>query len=150
MKSLKSQSGFMLPILILAAVAIFAVVGYLYFRSLEIEKPALLSKFEEQVSDKANLDNWVKTPAEIMITKDGFVPSSVSIMAGQQVTFINQDTNVHRVIPSPPSTSKSLPEFDSEDLQPTDSFTYSFENIGTFTVSNNKNLGGYKATVIVN
>jgi len=149
MKSLSNQSGFVLPILILAVIAIFAVAGYLYLQSLGIEKPTLVTQMGEKISDKTNIDNWIKTPAEITITKDGFVPATVSVMAGQQVTFVNQDKNIHRVIPSPPSTNQSLPEFDSEELQPTDSFTYSFEKIGTFTVSDNKNSEKYKATVIV-
>ena len=138
----------MLPILILAVI-MFGIAGYLYLKSLGIERPALVRQLGEKVTDKANIDNWIKNPAEIMITKDGFVPATVSIVAGQQVTFVNQDKNAHRVIPSPPTTSKSLPEFDSEDLQPSDSFTYSFESIGTFTISDNKNSGKHHATVIV-
>lgn len=151
MKTYKAmnKSGFILPLLIFITIIMFGITGYLYLKTLQIDKPELVKQLEEKVSDKVDIDNWIKTPAEITITKDGFVPATVSIIAGQQVTFVNQDENVHRVIPSPPTTVKSLPEFDSEDLQPSDSFTYSFENIGTFTVGDNKNSGKHQATVMV-
>ncbi len=145
-----NKSGFILPLLIFVTIIMLGITGYLYLKIPQTDKSELIRQLDEKPNRERDIDYLIKNPVEITITKDGFVPSSVSIIAGQQVTFVNQDANIHQVIPSPPSTNKSLPEFDSEDLQPTDSFTYVFENIGTFTVGDNKNSGKHQATVIVN
>lgn len=141
-KALRSQSGFILPVLVIVAIIMLTVAGYLYLKSAEIEKPEFVRQLEE--------DDSIKSPAEVAITRNGFTPSTIRIVVGQQITFVNQDKNAHRVIPYTQTSRSSLPELDSEDLQPTDSFTYSFEKIGTFTLSDSMDLGKYKATVIVN
>lgn len=151
-KTLRSQSGFILPILVIVTIIMLAVAGYLYLKSPEIDKPEFVRQLEEKVNKNIpdiNIDDSIQAPAEVAITKDGFMPSTITVMAGQQIIFVNQDKSAHRVIPYLASRN-SLPELDSEDLQPTDSFTYSFEKIGTFTLSDSINLGKYKATVIVN
>ena len=144
-----NQSGFILPMLIIATVIILGVFGYFYFNSNspDLRKPDIVRKVEDKI-DKKSKNDQINIPAEVAITKDGFMPATISIVAGQQVTFVNEDRKAHRVIAYP--LSKSLPDLDSEDLQPTDSFTYSFERIGTFTLSDDMNLGKYKVTVIVN
>lgn len=149
-KPLYNQSGFILPVLVIVTIIMLAVAGYLYLQSPEIEKPEFVRQLEEKVNKNIKIDDQIKTPAEVAITKDGFIPATVSIIAGQQITFVNQDKNAHRLVPYPLATRNSLPELDSEDLQPTDSFTYSFEKTGTFTISEHISPGKYKATVIVN
>lgn len=141
-----------MPILIIATIIMFGVFGILYFylNAAQADKPEFIRRIEDKINRKVNMDYQVRTPAEVAITKNGFVPATISIVAGQQVTFVNQDKNAHRILPYPLATRSLLPELDSEDLQPTDSFTYSFERMGTFTISENINLGKYKATVIVN
>ena len=127
------------------------VTGYLYLKIPEIDKGGFIQQqLENKVNRKMTTDDLVKSPAEIAITKNGFVPSTITIVAGQQITFVNQDASAHRVTPYSKSSRMNLLDLDSGDLQPTDSFTYAFESIGTFTLSNNKDLEKYRATVIVN
>lgn len=156
----KRQSGLILPVLILLillTIVMIAVAGYLYLNNPDIEKPQFMEKIKEDVNQKVNISDQFLAPArsnlaqaEIAITKDGFVPETISIAVGQQVTFVNKDNNTHRILPYPLATREMLPELDSEDLQPSDSFTYSFENKGTFTLSENIKPGKYKVTVVVN
>lgn len=125
------------------------VLGYLYFFSTEFVKTDIFKKVEERVSKTQNIEDRIKAPAEVAFTRNGFVPATISITVGQQVVFTNTDGNAHRIIPYPLATRSLLPDLDSENLQPTDSFTYSFENRGTFTISENMNPGKYKALLIV-
>lgn len=148
--SLHNQSGFVLPLLMIVSVIAFGAFTYFYFQSSDSSKLDVLRKVEEKVSKQTNTDDRIKIPAEVAITKNGFMPATISIVAGQQVTFVNKDKNIHRVIPSTATTRNALPELDSEDLQPTDTFTYSFEKSGTFIVRNGINSGKYQATIIVN
>lgn len=146
-----NKSGFILPILILITLIMLGVAGYLYLKIPEIDKVGFIrQQLENKVSRKMNADDLVERPAEVAITKNGFVPSTITIVAGQRITFVNQDASAHRVIPYPRANRNSMPELDSGNLQPTDSFTYAFENIGTFTINNNINLEKFNATVIVN
>lgn len=146
-----NKSGFILPILILITLITLGVTGYLYLKFPEIDTAGFIKQqLENKVSKKINTDDLVKSPAEVAITRNGFVPSTITIVAGQQITFVNQDASTHRVIPYPRAKSNSMPELDSGDLQPADSFTYAFESTGTYTISNNINIEKFKATVIVN
>lgn len=154
-RSLNQQSGFILPILILLTLIMIVVAGYLFFKGPEVGNTPLFKKIGEQVEKKVKVNKEpegeiLSAIAEIAITKDGFMPATIKVIPGQQVTFVNQDNNSHRVIPYPMATRNALPGLDSEDLQPTDSFIYSFEKTGTFTISESINPGKFTATVVVN
>ncbi|MBI2040117.1 cupredoxin domain-containing protein [Candidatus Microgenomates bacterium] len=146
MKKYKNyQSGFIVPLLILATVLMAGIFGYLYLQSPQTYKPPVL----KQVQKKINIEEAVNSPAEVTITRDGFTPATISIVAGQSITFVNQNKAAHRIVSYPKTAINNLSEFDSEDLQPTDSFTYSFEKIGKFTVADSYNPSNYKVTIIV-
>lgn len=123
-----------MPILMFVVVVILGILGYFYIKNPKIQKPGEVQ---------------AKSIAEVSITKDGFVPETLSVVLGQQATFVNDDKTAHRVIPDPSFATDSLPEFDSEDLEPSDSFIYSFEKKGTFTITDSLNSSKYKVTVIV-
>ncbi len=144
-KYISNKSGFILPLLILATAVMLGVLGYLYLKSPETYKPPIFKEVQKRV----NIDEIASTPAEVAITKDGFTPATISVVAGQQITFVNKNNSAHRIVPYPKSAVNNLPELDSEDLQPTDSFTYSFEKIGKFTIADSFNPSKYKVTVIV-
>jgi plastocyanin len=136
-------------ILVITTLAMSGFAGYLYFYNSDLAKTDIFKKVEEQFTRTKTKNDWIEAPAEVTLTKDGFVPAILSITAGQQVTFINTDDNAHRIIPYPLATRNLLPDLDSENLQPTDSFTYAFENRGTYTISESMNPGKYKALLIV-
>lgn len=152
-KPLYNQSGFFMVFLMMILISItaimIAVAGYLYFYGDDFVKTDMFKKVEEQVTKTKNKEDRLQVPAEIVITKDGFMPSVLSITIGQPVTFVNADNNAHRVIPYPLATRSLLPNLDSEIMQPSDSYTYSFETRGTFTISENITPGKYKALLIV-
>ncbi len=145
---MNNKSGFILPLLILATLGMLGVLGYLYIQIPDTDKPEIIRQIQKKVNISP-LAGAAEPTAEIAITKEGFVPQTVSVVAGQQVTFVNKNNAAHRIAPYPKSAFNNLPAFDSEDLQPTDSFTYSFEKIGTFTIADSLNPYKYKVTVIV-
>jgi plastocyanin len=90
-----------------------------------------------------NLPSFTPTPtpipspvptAVVEITKDGFVPQTIRVVKGTQVTWINQDTKPHWVISDPHPTHHTLSTLNSgQALMPQDSFSYTFESQGTFS-----------------
>lgn len=73
--------------------------------------------------------------AQVEITADGFSPQTLSIPAGTKVTWVNKDSNPHRVASNPYPDNTSLPGLDSKDppLGPNASYSYTFATAGNFT-----------------
>lgn len=146
-----NQSGFILPLLIVLAAIAAGVYVYFSLQPSKPIKPDVSQGVEEKANKKSSTVNLSEISAEVAITKDGFMPATISVAAGQQVTFVNKDRSSHRVIPYPLAAARNvLADLDSEDLQPTDTFTYSFEKSGTFTLSDDISSGKHRATVVVN
>lgn len=67
--------------------------------------------------------------ARVDITATGYNPASIKVKKGQQISFTNLDSKVHRLF----ADQDMLPGFDSiEFLNQGDSYTYIFVNSGTF------------------
>ncbi len=82
----------------------------------------------------------------VKITHDGFSPATISVHAGQQVTFINNDTTAHRVYADP----EYLAEFDSvETLGSGSSYTYVFDTPGVYRIYDPASKMKYYSTVEV-
>ncbi len=64
----------------------------------------------------------------VAITKTGFVPTSLTIMQNDSVTWTNSDTQNHQV------ASQDAP-FASPILKPTETFSYTFTKVGKFTIT---------------
>ena len=75
--------------------------------------------------------------AQIFISKDGFTPNTLTIAKNQPVIWINKDLTSHNL---------SMSEFEKETLNPGDSFTFIFEESGTYTYSDGTN---FKGTIII-
>lgn len=69
-------------------------------------------------------------PNEIWIQNDSFKPSEMNITSGTQITWINKDNVNHSVTSGTPDNPTEL--FDSGNIQPDSTFSYTFETIGTF------------------
>jgi plastocyanin len=78
---------------------------------------------EEEVTEAvgAITDN----EANVSITDNEYSEASLSVDAGTTVTWVNEGTNTHTVTADDGS-------FDSGDLEPGDSFSYTFDDAGTF------------------
>jgi len=85
------------------------------------------------------------TPA-IHISAGGLEPSSLTVPSGTTLTWVNDDGQRHRV------RSRSGPaEFDSGDLDPGQTFTFTFRSTGTYEYRDDRNpdLSIYFGTVVV-
>ncbi len=87
--------------------------------------------------------------ATIDITKTSYTPGTVTIKKGQSVTWVNNDTVPHQIAADPYPTHSSLPELHSSSLNQGDSYTFTFENKGTFTYQDPLYPTTLKATVVV-
>lgn len=149
---LYNQSGWILPLLIVLTLLMAAASVFLYFQIRNSSKSASVNPAEEKPAQEAKVGEaagQANSAAEVIIQADGFKPATITISMGQQVTFINRDQNVHRVVPFPETVRNILPQLDSDSLQPSDSFTYTFEKSGIFTLSDYFNLNKFVVTVIV-
>lgn len=82
----------------------------------------------------------------VAITMAGPNPASIKIKKGQEVTWVNQDSRTHRLS----ADQSALPGFDSIDTLATgDSYTFTFDTIGTFHYYDPADPKGFNGTVIV-
>lgn len=87
-----------------------------------------------------------KEVAVVEITAGGLMPASISVVAGQQVKFINKDSNPHRLMADP----EILQDFDSmNQLAMGDSYTYVFDTPGTYYYYDSVNSQAYTGSVNV-
>jgi plastocyanin len=89
-------------------------------------------------------------PAVIVMNEVGFSPNTLTIKAGSSVTWTNEDASPHHVTSEPFPSNDALPELNSEGpLQNGDSYTFVFEEPGTFHYHDQINPYEYKGTIIV-
>lgn len=90
-----------------------------------------------------------QAPSQVDITSAGFVPSTISVNVGQAVVWTNQDTAAHTVASDPYPSDNALPSLNSvQKLSTNDSYTYIFNQKGTYTYHDNLNLS-LEGSVIV-
>lgn len=88
--------------------------------------------------------------AKVTIGKEGFTPSTVLVKKGSQVTWINTDEEPHQVVSDPHPTHSNLPSLEmDEPLLTNESFTFTFEKVGTFAYHDELNPLDLKGTIIV-
>jgi plastocyanin len=102
-------------------------------------------------SDKTEeTQTLVTNEAQVTITKDGFVPAAITVAKGTQVTWTNTDTEPHQVAADPYPKNDSIPGFDSTIvLQQDESYSFTFEQSGTYTYHDEINALILKGTVLV-
>lgn len=92
----------------------------------------------------------VEQPVQVMITATGFIPATVTVKAGQQITWINQDKSLHQVASDPHPFHTGLAGFDSlEPLKVNETYAFTLEKSGTFTYHDHLNPLKLKGTIIV-
>ncbi len=89
------------------------------------------------------------TPAQVSITKDGFVPADIEVSRCQQVTWTNTDSAAHEVAADPYPSHTTYPELVSPELAKNESFTLVPEKTGTFTYHDELNPSKFQATITV-
>ena len=94
--------------------------------------------------------NIPEATAVVSITKNGFVPATLVIKAGQTVKWTNDDDSPHRVASDPHPNHTGLSGFDSENnLDAGASFNFNFEKTGTFGYHDHLNPETLKGVISV-
>jgi plastocyanin len=114
----KSKAG---KWLILAGVVVLFLAAAVLIRHLTSEHTTTPSQKAAQAA-----------VATVEITADGFSPSTLSVPVGTKVTWVNKDSQPHRVASNPYPENTSLPSLDSKDppLGPNATYTYTFTTAG--------------------
>ena len=121
---------------VIGAVLVIVTAAILYFVNPGGVFPSLTDESDEGVV--------------VMITDTGFSPETVKIKKGQTVEWLNKDGTPHQVASDPYPDHSTLPHlFAEQPLAQNDSFTYTFEDAGTFTYHDNLKPVDFKGTVIV-
>jgi plastocyanin len=68
----------------------------------------------------------------IMMQNKTFIPKSITVSVGTKVTWTNQDTFGHNVISGTSSAADAGSLFKSDNLNQGDSFSYTFNQVGTY------------------
>jgi len=125
-------------LIVILVAAVLGLLGFLYLnnqRSKETTKPAPLTA--------------VVSEAQVSITKDGFVPATIQIKKGSQVTWTNKDSDSHQIASDPHPTHTNLKALVSDKLAKDESFAFIFEKAGTFTYHDELNPLKLQGTVVV-
>lgn len=141
-KNLNNQSGVILPLIILVVFVVLAIVVYLTYQQ---NLPAI-SKLTglNQASSGGKVETHPSSDAKITITANNLVPQTITVAKNQQITFVNTDSKSHQII------SDNLSDnIDSDTLNTGDTYSYTFENTGTYQIHDRLNPLKIKGTVIV-
>jgi len=76
----------------------------------------------------------------IQITSEGFIPATVKVLPGSQVTWTNSDNKAHKVASNPHPIHSEVKGLESPDLDPGASYTYKFDQKGSFGYHDHLNL----------
>jgi plastocyanin len=69
------------------------------------------------------------TVANVTIEPTGYMPKTIKVKQGQEITWSNKDTSPHHIT----ADQTELPGFDTaEALEPGDTYTYIFDKSGTY------------------
>lgn len=154
---MRKQKGSILPILILVGALLVGSYFYLGkdngFKLINQIKEAISQQYEEgnktQLASKGDTTSSPTARAQVVITGNGFMPATLTVAKGQEVTWVNGNANPHHIISFPKTAVNNLPGLDSEMLQPLDSYTFTFEKTGTFSYADNPNSTKFQGQIIV-
>jgi len=88
--------------------------------------------------------------AAVSVTEEGFEPTTLEVQKGTSVTWTNNGSAVHQIASDPhPSHDALAGLFSEQALQPTDAFTFTFDEVGTYTYHDHLNPYTMLGTVTV-
>lgn len=135
----KKQRGLFL-VAALSALLVIAIVIALVTQNNTQQKTPTTST--EQVS---NLPE-----ALVSITAEGFMPQTITVKKGQSVIWTNNDGAPHQVSTDPHPTEDGLAGFAAPaPVQPNESYSFTFEESGTYTYHDHLNPEKFLGTVVV-
>ncbi|HZM64299.1 MAG TPA: cupredoxin domain-containing protein [Candidatus Saccharimonadales bacterium] len=104
---------------------------------------AVVSLYLRSLNDRAVVIQ--STEAQVEVTDAGFVPQTLKVKKGQPVSWVNIDPAAHHLLADP----DKLIDFEAEALDQGDTYTYIFENSGTFTYYDPGNPNQFVGSIIV-
>jgi len=98
-----------------------------------------------------NTEGVAAAPSAVVeITASGFVPATITLQKGQDITWVNKDTAPHQVASDPYPADNGLAALNSgEPLAQGESYTTSFQQSGTYTYHDELHPNGLQATVVI-
>lgn len=126
----KTGKGKKLALMIAAIVAVVAVAGGVIWWYFQSQAEAALEQ---------------DTPS-VEITAAGYTPNTITVKSGQDVTWTNADTTARDLV----ADGESLPDFGGgEALNAGDTYTYTFDQAGTYHYYDPTDPTKYTGTVVV-
>ncbi len=130
-------------IAVVALVVLVLIVVVTLFVSMNNSK-------KSSTNNNANSVVEAQKVANVQITANGFVPATIQVKAGTQITWTNTDGKPHQVAADPYPKNDSIPDFDSTViLNQNDTFGFTFDKAGTYTYHDEQNPSKAGGTVIV-
>ncbi len=137
-----NNSGKKTKVLITFICAILFIAVVFSIRALSNKSSTLL-----QTSTPAEVKS---TEATVEITADGFVPATIRVDKGTEITWVNKDKSSHQVASDPHPAHDGLPGLDSQTpLAKNESYAFKFETEGTFTYHDHLDPLKFKGNIIV-
>ena len=97
-------------------------------------------------------DNSVSTATELSLTSSGVSNHALTVAAGAQVKFVNNDSSPHQMTSDPHPTHGDCPELNGPTLQPGESFTATMTGSRSscgFHDHLNPENAGFKGTITI-
>lgn len=136
------------PVIILILLVMLGIAGYfIYISPLKEQVIQLFNQTTLNNLPVSTQPQKLKYSAQVTVTGQGFIPATLLVKQGTQVTFISKDNKLHQVASDPHPTHAGLPSFFQ--TKPASSFTYTFVQTGTFTYHDETNPLKTHGTVIV-
>jgi plastocyanin len=88
-------------------------------------------------------------PIQDSITPTGFVPATIEINKGQSIVWTNYDTKVHTVSSDPYPKDNALLGFKSDPFSNSQTYSFVFDQKGTYSYHDDLNPSTFKGTIIV-
>jgi plastocyanin len=88
--------------------------------------------------------------AQISVTDTGFIPQTIQVKPGTQVSWVNNDAKAHEIAADPYPKDDSIPGFSSDIiLQTNDSYSFGFAKKGIYHYHDQLNPLKLLGTVVV-
>lgn len=88
-------------------------------------------------------------PIEASITPTGFTPQTIEVNKGQSVVWTNYDSKEHTVSSNPYPIDNGLAGFKSQDLTQDQTYSFVFDQAGTYSYHDDLNPLTFKGIIIV-
>ena len=129
MPNLNDQKNQRLAVIGLAAVV---AVGLIVYATTSGPGPS----FQDSSGSQSQSDRAVV----VQITSEGFMPATIKVLQGSQVTWVNTDNKTHKIASNPHPTHSDVKGLESPDLGTGASYTHTFDQKGSFGYHNHLNV----------